>query len=103
MKLIGKKAAALLLVMLLLSVMTVGTLSVQAEEDVLKEGPFTYVVEEGAVTITDCDIEAKGKVEIPSTIADYPVTAIASFAFYGISYSTQSLLFHKKTKLLHFL
>ena len=45
-------------------------------------GIYTYEVENGEVTITDCDRAASGDVKIPSTIEDCPVTKIGNDAFY---------------------
>ena len=44
-------------------------------------GDLTYTVSGGKVTITDCADSAAGAIEIPATIADYPVTTIAVSAF----------------------
>ena len=46
-------------------------------------GPFTYEVENGALTITDYQCSGDGEeMEIPSEIEGSPVTGIGSFAFY---------------------
>lgn len=46
------------------------------------EGPYTYVIGEGQVTITDCDMNLQGDVVIPETLGGIPVTAIGDNAFY---------------------
>ena len=80
MKQIVKKLVVFLLVALLLSTLNVGSWSVLADE--VEKGPFTYEVKDGAVTIVAADAALKGKLEIPATIEDYPVTAIGNKAFY---------------------
>ena len=42
---------------------------------------LTYAINDGKVTITDCDESISGDVVIPDTIDGYPVTAIGEFAF----------------------
>ncbi len=42
---------------------------------------LTYTVENGEVTITDCDISISGKLVIPSIYSGYPVTSIGDYAF----------------------
>ncbi|MBR3438445.1 MAG: leucine-rich repeat protein, partial [Clostridia bacterium] len=44
---------------------------------------FTYVINDGEVTITDCDKSADGDLVIPETIKGCPVTKIGSSAFSG--------------------
>jgi len=52
-------------------------------------GIFTYTVTNNTVTITDCDeTQAQGFVEIPSTIAGFPVTKIATGACKGCIHLT---------------
>ena len=46
------------------------------------EGYLTYEIENGEVTITDCDEDAYGKIVIPDTIEGYPVTKIGKGAFW---------------------
>ncbi len=45
------------------------------------EGIFTYTIENGKVTVIGCDQAVSGNLEIPSTIAGYPVTTIGDEAF----------------------
>lgn len=82
---IYKKTLAVLFAVLLMA--TMWTVSVHAEgektEPETEKSPFTYEIVEETVTITGFDKTVEGKVEIPSTIADYPVTAIAKQALYG--------------------
>ncbi len=42
---------------------------------------FTYTVNDGKATITECDRSVSGKLTIPSTIEGYPVTSIGNYAF----------------------
>ena len=45
------------------------------------EGYYTYTVENGEATITDCDESISGDVVIPDTLGGYPVTSIGYEAF----------------------
>ena len=42
---------------------------------------FTYVIDNGEVTITDCDTSVTGTITIPAVLDGYPVTAIGDEAF----------------------
>ena len=42
---------------------------------------FTYIIENGKITIATCKKDARGTIIIPSEIEGYPVTAIAESAF----------------------
>ena len=53
------------------------TFSASAED----EGYYTYTVENGEATITDCDESISGEVVIPDTLGGYPVTSIGYEAF----------------------
>lgn len=77
MKKISKNLLAFLLMVLLLAATAVGVAPVQADTS------FTYDVADGAVTITGCDADVEGVLEIPAKIEDVPVTAIAQRAFYA--------------------
>lgn len=44
---------------------------------------YEYKIENGEVTITDCDLDMRGDVIIPDTIEGYSVTAIGDNAFSG--------------------
>ncbi len=55
------------------------TFSASAED----EGYYTYTVENGEATITDCDESISGDVVIPDTLGGYPVTSIGDEAFYN--------------------
>ena len=46
---------------------------------------LTYEIENGKVTITDCDTSLSGDIVLPSKIEGKPVTSIGSFAFRGCS------------------
>ncbi|MBN2703660.1 MAG: leucine-rich repeat domain-containing protein [Pontiellaceae bacterium] len=48
-------------------------------------GVLTYEIENGEVTITDCDSDVSGALEIPASIENLPVTTIGSQAFYSCS------------------
>ena len=54
-------------------------LSVSAEDDILDY--LTWEINNGEVTITDCDESISGDIVIPDTIVGYPVTAIGEEAF----------------------
>lgn len=51
------------------------------EETEYVEGIFTYIIEDGAVTIIGCDKSASGYIAIPSTIRGYKVNKIGANAF----------------------
>ena len=53
------------------------TFSASAED----EGYYTYTVENGEATITDCDESISGEVVIPDTLGGYPVKSIGIYAF----------------------
>ena len=53
----------------------------RAESDGLTEGYYTYTVENGGATITDCNNNISGDVVIPDTLGGYPVTSIDEYAF----------------------
>ncbi len=72
-----KKTSIILGILLFLCV-AVLPMETQAAET---EGYLTYIIEDGEVTITDCDEDASGKIVIPDTIEGYPVTAIMGYAF----------------------
>lgn len=85
-----KKALALLLsVVMLIGCMAAGTMASASEI----EGNYTYTVENGEATITDCDsYELEGEVVIPSELGGYPVTAIADYAFEDCYYVTSFVI-----------
>lgn len=74
-----KKSLALILSLLML--ITLSVFSV-AEDDVLRHGVLSYVVEDGEIVITDCEEEADGDIIIPDEIDSMPVTSIGAMAFY---------------------
>ena len=53
-----------------------------AESDSLTEGYYTYTVENGKATITECDKSISGDIVIPDTLGGYPVVEIGYEAFY---------------------
>lgn len=55
-------------------VMSIASVCVFAEENILDY--ITYKVNNGEVTITDCDESISGDVDIPDTIDGYPVTSL---------------------------
>lgn len=73
-----KYVSILLSVLLLLTMLPLGMVSVSAET----YGNLTYTVSNGEVTITDCNTSASGALTIPSAIEGYPVTKIGKEAFY---------------------
>lgn len=76
MKNIGSRALALVLAL----VMLFATMCVAPVANAQMEGYLTYVVEEGKVTITDCETHAK-TIVVPEKIGEYPVVAIGQNAF----------------------
>ena len=57
------------------------TFSASAENEEYTEGYYTYTVENGEATITDCGESISGDVVIPDTLGGYPVTSIGYEAF----------------------
>ena len=55
--------------------------NVHAEEFV--SDVYTYTLRDEQATITKCDTSVSGDIEIPATLDEYPVVAIASSAFSG--------------------
>ena len=70
--------------------------SVFANEE-MKDGFFTYTVNENSVTITDCDEEASGDVRIPYEINGIPVEHIGDHAFSSCGKITKLSLPNIKT------
>ena len=63
----------------------------QAEDYLYYEGdyyPFQYIIENNEVTITSCDSNVRGAVEIPEEIDGYPVKHIGACAFAYRQYVT---------------
>ncbi len=54
-----------------------------AESKSFKDGYYTYTVENGEATITECDKSIAGAVTIPDKLGGYTVTKIKSYAFYS--------------------
>ncbi len=76
----SKKALSVLLSLIMIMSMFTGLeLTSFAENDILNY--LTYEINDGEVTITDCDSSISGDVVIPDTIEGYPVTTIGDFAF----------------------
>lgn len=76
MKKCKKLLSLITAVIMLLSVCPVVSF---AEDDVLSY--LTYEINDGEVTITDCNTSIIGDVVIPDTIEGYPVTEIGEYAF----------------------
>ncbi|MDD7292972.1 MAG: leucine-rich repeat domain-containing protein [Clostridiaceae bacterium] len=64
------------------------TFSASAENS----GYYTYTVENGEATITECDTSISGDVVIPDTLGGYPVTRIGSDAFNGCTGLTSVII-----------
>ena len=77
-----KNGLSLAIILLMLSVMTVGARSARADETVYTEGYFYYTIEDGSITITGY-FGNEITVRIPNNIAGIPVNAIAPGAFKG--------------------
>ena len=70
-----------LMVCLLSSLMVALPIAVGAATE-YREGYYTYTVENGTATITDCYHLISGDISIPSTLGGYSVTSIGDAAFY---------------------
>ena len=82
----SKKALSVLLSLIMIMSMFTGLeLTSFAKNDILNY--LTYEINDGEVTITDCDSSISGDVIIPDTIEGYPVTTIGEFAFSGCGLS----------------
>ncbi len=77
----SKKILSLLLsLLMIISMSAVLEISSVAEDDILSY--LEYEINDGEVTITDCDESISGDVVIPDTIEGYPVIKIGIYAFY---------------------
>ena len=74
-----KKKILLALMLIMLTIIALGTISVSAATS----GYYTYSVSNKIVTITDCDTSISGEIVIPDTLGGYPVTYIDDSAFSG--------------------
>ena len=74
-----KFLAFVMTVVMVLTVVPFGGLTFSAIAE--NEGYYTYTVENGEATITDCDESISGDVVIPDTLGGYPVTSIGDGAF----------------------
>ncbi len=76
-----KKIVSITMALIMIMSMFAGLeISSVAEDDVLSY--LTYEINDGEVTITDCDNSISGDVVIPDTIEGYPVTTIGASLFY---------------------
>ena len=69
----------------LILVLPIISVTAETDENIKTLGVLSYVIENGEVTITDCDTSATGTVEIPQEIEGLPVTVIGKSAFYNCS------------------
>ena len=81
-----KLFACILAVVLIVSVVPLGAfefnVSAATEYTEYTEGYYTYTVENGEATITDCNESISGDITIPSTLGRYTVTNIGNLAFF---------------------
>ena len=84
MKNMLKKSISLLLTVMMIITAVPMTASAATYDD------LTYKINNGEVTITDCDQSISGDVVIPDTIEGYPVTSIGDYAF-AWCYSIESI------------
>ena len=75
-----KFLAFVMTVVMVLTAVPLGGLTFSASAE--NEGYYTYTVENGEATITDCDTSISGEVVLPDTLGGYPVTSIGDDAFY---------------------
>ncbi len=77
-----KFLSVLLSVVLIISIWPMGMFGITAGAATkYTEGYYTYIVENGKATITDCKTSISGSITIPSTLGGYPVTSIGEDAF----------------------
>ena len=74
-----KFLAVLLTIMLVVGVMPMSIFTIKASAET--SGYYTYSVNNGEATITDVNTSISGDIEIPLTLAGYPVTSIGDEAF----------------------
>ena len=74
-----KFLAFVMTVVMVLTAVPLGGLTFSASAE--NEGYYTYTVENGEATITDCDESISGEVVIPNKLGGYPVTSIGQWAF----------------------
>ena len=75
----GRKLLLSVCLMALIAVVCLLALPTQA--DAATEGYYTYMINNGEATITDCDTAASGAITIPAKLGGYPVTGIGNWAF----------------------
>lgn len=66
--------------------------AVESDNSTITNLYYKYKIENGEVTITDCDLDIAGEVIIPDTIEGYPVTAIGENAFANCSRITSIVI-----------
>ena len=71
---------AMMTVLLMLSLVPKLALA-DGTESKYTEGYYTYTVADGKATITDCDENISGEIEIPNVLGGYPVVKIGNKAF----------------------
>ena len=83
-----KPLAILLSVLLLMTCVPLGAISVSAATSGVTEDGLRYEITDGEVTITGFTDDIPADVFIPSTIEGYPVTTIRDYAFYRCAFLT---------------
>ncbi len=93
-----KQTLSLLMSLVMIVSMFTGLeISSLAEDDILEY--LSYEINNGEVTITDCDSSISGDIVIPDTIEGYPVTVIGEYAFYGCDSLTSVTIEKNATKI----
>lgn len=77
-----KIVVAIMTVLLMFSSVPNSVLADEAESN-YTEGYYSYTVANGEATITDCDENITGDIEIPNVLGGYPVVKIGDNAFEG--------------------
>ena len=86
-----KKTLSLIMSLIMIMSMFAGLeISSFAEDDILNY--LTYEINDGEVTITNCDTSIIGNIIIPDTIEGYPVTKIGNSAFEDCDSITEILI-----------
>lgn len=75
-------ALSLLILLAAIPFANISNIMFKASATVTTEGYYTYEISNGEATITAVDSNISGKITVPTTLGNYPVTNIDEYAFY---------------------